>query len=334
MSKINDYILTENQFNILLEYTKGLSTNVVQKLFNFISKEKKQSKNRAEILDKIKELSPFLSIPKGFETYLLELYLLNFRKDGNYSDLTKDNFIDPRKGNPKRTYNTLSDLYSKALMPFKGSNLEGYWTEDRNGKEMYIIKSYGWYPIYIFKDDQWYEVTKRYSSSTGRQMSNVNPVEWDDNSMDKVILLTPEEMEMIIRGYSYEEVKKKKAERLKKMEPELISKRKTSKTSYGYGNEGPHLKISFKIVSIDTEGEKPVVNVDIYDVKKIERGQVSPIGNYLKGEVPNVDKEYVERKVEQRLLEKFRDFLGPRYRYNEKLRDTHNLKFNFNHLIK
>lgn len=333
MKRKSDYILTEDQFEILLEYTKNLSENVIQKLFNFLAKEKKSSKNRKEILDKIKEISPFLNIPEGYEIYILELYLLNFRKDGDYSSLTKDNFVDPRKSSPKRTTNVVADLYSRAMMPFQGSNLRGYWDKDNKGKEYYVVESYGWYPIYIFKDDKWYEVIERYSSSTGRQKVNVNPVSWSDDLLDSVYLLTKEEMEMLRRGVSHEQLMKNKAQNLKKSEDELISKRKSLVRNWGYNR--PKISISYKITSIDTSSDKPIINVDIYDVSKREGlTAIKTPENYLKGELQGIDKEYVEESLSGELLNKFKKFVGPRFRYNEKLRDTHNLRFNFNHLKK
>ena len=55
-------------------------------------------------------------------------------------------------------------------IPFKGSNTHG---EYRNG--VYAVFSYNWYPIFVFKDGQWFENENRYSVSTGKQMSQLRP---------------------------------------------------------------------------------------------------------------------------------------------------------------
>ena len=187
-----------------------------------------------------------MNIPTGFELYILELYLLNYRKDGDYSGLTKDNFIDPRESKAKKVSNTLSDLYSRALMPFRGSNLEGYWTNDDKGEKYYVVKSYGWYPIYINKKGRWYEVTQRYSPSTGRQISNVNPVEWNEDLLDKVYFVTPEEMKMLERGATHEEIMKNKVKNLKQKESEIVSKKATSHKPWTYYGEGQRTPIVIK----------------------------------------------------------------------------------------
>ena len=141
------------------------SLTVIQKLFKVLDEEKKKKKKRAEILQVIENLAPYMNIPKDYALYILEVYLLNYRKDGDYSGLTKENFVDPRKQLGKTTPNTKAKLYTIALMPFKGSNLIGQWRKDYKGNPFYEVVSYDWYPVYIFKDDKWYEVTKRYSSS-------------------------------------------------------------------------------------------------------------------------------------------------------------------------
>lgn len=180
-------------------------------LFKALNEEKKKHKTTAALLDRIKSLMNYFNIPEGFEIYILELYLLNFRKDGDYSSINKDNFVDPRKMKGKWTTNTRSNLYTKAQLPFKGSNLQAYWSKDFKGTPYYVVLSYGWYPIYLFKDNKWYEVTKRYSSSTGRQMSNANPVDWDPKIDEEVITVTPEEIKLLQNGKTFEEIMKNKS---------------------------------------------------------------------------------------------------------------------------
>ena len=114
----------------LLEQSNEPSLKVITKLFSLLDEEKKKNRTRASLLEAIKNFAPYMGIPKGFEQYILELYVLNFRKDGNYSNLTKENFVDPRKQSGKVVSNPKANLYTIAQLPFRGSNLEGYWTED------------------------------------------------------------------------------------------------------------------------------------------------------------------------------------------------------------
>ena len=328
------------KIKIILEQFENPMNKVIFKLFKMLDNEKKKRKTRAELIEKIKTLIPYFNIPKGYELYVLETYLLNYRKDGDYSQLTKENFVDPRKMKGKGTSNPNSYLYSKAQMPFKGSNLEGYWTKDGKGTPFYQVVSYGWYPIYIFRDGKWYEVVGRYSSSTSKQMSNVNPVEWNEELNDEVYLLSKEEMEMLKDGATHEELMKHKMESLKKFEPELTKRKKTAKTYHWFGGEDdfdyPNANIKFKIKSVDIDGDKAIVTVDILDV--IERGkdnkEVPTLKNYLKGELTGLNQQRVEDKVKTKIRGILRDYMATRFKYNDEDPKIQNIQFKFNHIKK
>jgi len=312
------------------------SMTIIQKLFKILDEEKKKKKKRAEILEVIENLAPYMNISPDYALYLLELFLLNYRKDGDYSGLTKDNFVDPRKQQGKTTSNTKANLYTIAQMPFKGANLIGRWSKDYNGKPFYEVVSYDWYPVYIFKDDKWYEVTGRYSSSTSRQMSNSNPVDWSDELEEPVYLLTREEMDMLKRGMSHEQVMRHKVEALKKFEPELTKRKKTAKAYRWYGEaEAPNANIKFKIKSVEEEGDKAIVTVDILDVVyRGNRGEEPTPQNYLKGEMEGMTKEIAEERVKVKIMGLLRDYMASRFRYNGEDPPVQNIFFKFNHLKK
>ena len=314
---------------------------VIQKLFKVLDEEKKKKKKRAEILEVIENLSPYMNIPADYALYLLELYLLNYRKDGDYSGLTKENFVDPRKQRGKTTSNTKANLYTVAQMPFKGANLIGQWSNDYNGNPYYEVVSYNWYPVYIFKDDKWYEVTGRYSSSTSRQMSNANPVDWNDELNDNVYLLSQEEMKMLKRGATHEEVMKHKLDALKKIEPELTKRKKTAKVWNWFGGydeaegEFPNANIKYKIKSVDIDGDKAIVTIDIHDVVNREYNREVPTTqNYLKGEMKGLNQQKVEDKVKTKVRGILRDYMATRFRYNDEDPKIQNIEFKFNHLRK
>ena len=252
----------------LSEQSNEPSLKVVSKLFKLLDEEKKKNRTRASLLDAIKNFAPYMGIPKGFEQYILELYVLNFRKDGDYSNLTKENFVDPRKQSGKVVSNPKAKLYTIAQLPFRGSNLQGYWSEDPKGTPYYKVVSYEWYPIYIFKDDKWYEITNTYSSSTSRQMSNANPVEWGDDTFDSVYTLTADEMKLLERGYSHEDIMKNKVKKLKTIEPDLTKRKKTAKT-YNYWNQDPeqmvpNTNIKFKVKNVTVgDDDSAIVDIDV-----------------------------------------------------------------------
>lgn len=323
-------MIEKKYLDIILEaYDKKLEPYIL-KLFRVLNSEKQNHKTKKSLLEFIKSLSPYLGIPQGYEIYLLELYLLNYRKDGDYSSLSIENYVDPRDKPGKWTSNVQAWKYTQAQLPFKGSNLQGFWERDRKGVPQYVVISYGWYPVYIHKNDHWFEVTKRYSVSTSKHMSGSNPVKWDPNLNEKVYLLTSEEMLQLRNGTTLDEIINSKLEKLKSKEPELKSGRISTTTNYTW--ELPKVKVKFRINSIDIEDKKAIVNVDIANVVKRVGGREVPTPeNYLKGEIPGITKEYVENMIQTKLKPKLKEFVGQRFG-REPLEDYHLIKFNFNHL--
>jgi hypothetical protein len=274
------------------------------------------------------EYLPLFGISKVYAIYMLELYLLNYREDGDYSGLNKNNFIDPRNKSGKKTANYQAGDYTRAQLPFQGSNLEGRWTKDRNGVKYYVVKSYGWYPIYIYKEGKWYENFDRYSNSTSKQMLRSRPYTYNNEIDTNVYLMSKKEMEMLESGFSHEDVMKKKKESFRDVSP---SSRLSTAETQGWTGDIPYLKIKFKISSIEDLGDKNAVNVDIYDVFKTENyKQIPTPENYLKGEIPNVTPEKIEKEVERKLRQNFREYLGPMLGNQ----DEELVTFRFNHLKK
>jgi hypothetical protein len=301
---------------------------VIVKLFKILNTQKSNYNNKRDLQSAIKDYLPYFGIEADFAPYILELYLLNYRQDGDYSSLTKDNFIDPRKMKGKRTPNYNAKVYTKAQLPFEGSNLRGYWRTTMDGK-IYIVESYGWYPVYIFKDGKWYETSDRYSSSTGKQMNASRPYRWNDTLDSQVYLLSRQEMDMIERGATHEKVMELKRKTFRELAPSLISQKVSTAKSSSYGVE-PKISIKFKISSVEDIDDKNVVNVDIQDVLKIVNGkQVPTPENYLKGEIPNLTPEKVEKQIETKLRNNFQDYLGPKFSDKP---EEENIVFRFNHL--
>lgn len=328
-------LISQIVLKVLLEQREP-SMPLIVKLFKVLDEEKKKKKKRAEILEVIENLAPYMNIPPDYALYLLELFLLNYRKDGDYSGLTKGNFIDPRKQQGKTTSNTKANLYTVAQMPFKGGNLIGQWSKDYNGKPYYEVVSYNWYPVYIFKDEKWYEVTGRYSSSTSKQMNNANPVEWSGELQEVVYLLSQEEMKMLKQGATHEEVMKHKLKKLKELEPELTKRKKTAKSYRWHGDaENANANIKFKIKSIEEEGDKAIVTVDILDViRRGDNGEEPTSQNYLKGEMQGMTKEKAEERAKVKIMDILRDYMATRFRYNGEDPPIQNIFFKYNHLKK
>jgi len=321
----------EDDEDMMFEQFETGVNSIVVKLFKVLNDEKKKVRTKKELLEVIKGFAPYFNIPNGYELYLLELYLLNYRKDGDYSGLTKENFVDPRKMKGKWTSNSKANSYTKAQLPFQGSNLRCFWTS-RGGQKYYVVESWGWYPVYIYRDGIWYENSDRYSSSTGRQMYRSQPYEYNDTLNSKVYLLTRDEMKMVENGVSHDQIMKAKRQKLKGKESELKSKRMSTFRNWGgWGVDNRNFNVKYKVNSVEEEGDKLILNVDIFDVVKREdgRGVPTPL-NYFRGELPNVTVEDVENGLKRHLRNDFREYLGPRF---DKMEDQ-NIEFRFNHLKK
>ena len=325
---------------VLLEYDsapkgdteeKALST-VELVLFKKLNQEKEKGKlkTKDEIKDYIKKLVPYLGLPEASLIYYTELFRNNYRKDGNYGELTKADLIDPKDLPGKRISNPMADQYTSYQMPFRGSNLEGFWRTDPKGVKMYVVLSYGWYPVYLLKEGIWYEVVSRYSSSTGRQISNAAPFRYSEKLDANVYWATPDEMKMLMRGTTHKEFLKNKLETFEKKAGQEISQRKRSLTSYGFG-EGYHkYKIKFKIKNLRKEGDRGVVDVDVYGVFD-ERNNVNV--DYLNYPQRFI-KEMVEDKLRGKLGRELEKYIGQFLHYYGTNYDSskHLIDFNFNHI--
>jgi hypothetical protein len=264
--------------------------------------------------------------------YYLELYVLNYRKDGNYESISKNEIIDPKSQKGKTISNTKAWMYTMAQMPFKGSNLSSYWKNDSKGVPVYVVLSYGWYPIFVYKKGIWYQIVDSYSSSTGRQINNSNPNHWkayNKNVESDVYFMNKDELRKLINYADHDEIMREKLERFKEKGKES-STQKLKNVSRYY----PNIKIKFKIKSIEEEDGKAVVNIDVLDVLRKE-GQkgVETSDNYTKGEIDGVTKESVENTIVSELGNKFREFVGKRIKFDsEGVPKIDNVEFKFNHL--
>jgi len=105
-----------------------------------------------------------LSGMEAFEMY--QLFLNNFKSDIEYGDLNRT--VNSTK-KIKSANSIARDLVSSKI-PFKGSNTHAEYVGNT-----YVVYSYNWYPVFVFKDGQWFESESRYSISTAKQMSQLRP---------------------------------------------------------------------------------------------------------------------------------------------------------------
>ena len=283
------------------------------RLFKYLNGKKFSGQNMLEL---IQNMLPFFDKPKSSSRYYLELYSLNYRPAGDYQNITSDNFKDVSDVKPKKTTNTTAYEYASAKIPFKGSNLNAEWGVNQSGDRYYVVKSYEWYPIFLFINDQWYQVLDNYSSSTSKHIAHANPMRRYNSGLDsEVRMVTQDEIKSIMNGKSPDDVFNKRVPTfVEKLGPEIVNIKKT-KQIYDY-----ETNFSGKVMYIITD----VDNVDgkiNFDIKIVKAGKLD--GRKMV-EDPNLydDEGFmnsVKKGVEHEIITNYRRYLT-----------KNNTQFNFN----
>jgi hypothetical protein len=306
------------------------------KIFRILNDEKKNHKKYNDLEAKLANIMKYVGVDPSLAKYYMKAYMLNYRPEGDYENITKDNFVDPKLQSGQRIRNIDAFHFTKAMMPFKGSNLNAYWTKDWNGVPVYVVNSYGWYPIYIFKEGKWYEVTQRYSSSTGKQMYNADPTsldtKWQKNLDAEVYLMTQDEMKKLLQKSTHDELMNDKKKRLVGKREDIQKMRQKALSTGGWNED--KVKIKFKIKDVVEDEDKLTIIVDIIDVLKRIGNKSEPTPeNYLKGELRGTDKEKVEKSVRSNILSDFKEYVGRRLNNYWDFDPSNSIiDFKFNHL--
>jgi hypothetical protein len=149
---------------ILREEVEG-SDDYHKKILSYLIKSGYDGRsNYVEVINFLKH-SFGISGMESFEIY--QLLKDNWRSMNSEDELIKTDIT-------KKTIRT-ANIRGRELVlnkiPFKGSNTHSKYYD--NGS--YVVFSYDWYPIYLYKDGQWFENEDGYSMSTKKQMSQLRP---------------------------------------------------------------------------------------------------------------------------------------------------------------
>lgn len=310
-------------------------------LFKYINSKKKEAKTRSELIDLITITLKSMGLDPSLALFYYEMFTLNYRENGDYENLTQDEFKGIKDFRSRTIPNANAKQFTIAKMPFKGSNLSARWNTDSKGVDYYAVYSYGWYPIYLFKQGVWYEVTKTYSRTTYRQMSKADPIkyEYDSNIGKDVVLVTRDEMSKLESYATLDDIMKNKVKSAVKNKESLISQKPKNIASrvswedidnndvYNVG-----FKVKFKVTDVREENDKVVVDVNIIDVNRREGNKaLKTPENYTKGELPGVTKEKVEKNVMRAIRNDFNDYVGKEQPFGKNIEDRSNIRFNFIH---
>ena len=238
-------------------------------------------------------------------TMYYETYTANFRPNGDYENLTKDNFKDYRQFKQRKVTNNTAYEYATAKMPFKGSNVEGQWDVNNKNEWYYVITSYEWYPIFLFINNQWYRTLETYSNSTSKQMNHVNPVRYDSGLQEDVKVVTKYEMERIMDGsYNFDDVKTRRVIDFVRGKDNVIGTKKL--ISGGYGDTAH--RVSFTITDIDEVNDKIKIFVKVNKAGKMDGRKMVADTNYqnnpqLVSDIENTIKQDILRTHPKYLMD-------------------------------
>ena len=267
--------LTESDLIILIEniINKTLDTDNKKPLskveiimFKYLNNNKKELGTKDEFLTFIKKFLPLVGINPNMARFYYEIYTQNYRPEGDYENLTYDNFKNVKDLKSKKIPNTQSSEYVSSKIPFKGSNLEGFWDVNRKNQWYYLVKSYGWYPIYLFIDDKWFEISNRYSSTTRKQMSYSNPYRYSHDVNDKIYSVSKNEMEKLINGEDLEDINKSRVDYFVTNKKMFYS---TPNKVMTVGNWDNRKRVTFKIERISKYRDKVKFVITILNASRV-----------------------------------------------------------------
>jgi hypothetical protein len=245
-------------------------------LFKYINDNKQNAGTKNEMVKFIQEMLRYFGMSPNDATMYYEIYTANFRPDGDYENLTKENFKDYRQFKQRKVTNNTAYEYATAKMPFKGSNVEGQWEVNNNNDWYYVVKSYGWYPIFLFINDQWYRTLDTYSSATRKQMSQVRPV-FDSNLNSDVISVTKGEMERLMDGrYNLERVNTDRVSNFVKGKDKVTNQSKL--ISGGWGDNAH--RVNFMIKDVEDVDGKIKISVEVLKAGKMIDRKMIPDSNF------------------------------------------------------
>ena len=242
-------------------------------LFKSLNKRKGKLQTKKDYQNYISSFLEVSGMSPKEALYYYYVYTINYRPDGNYEDIKKGEQQIPGEGiKPARTSNYNMRDFAQSKIPFKGNNVEGFWERDSKGEPQFVITSYNWYPIFIFKAGKWYKVSESYSPSTGKQMGQTG-VYYGSN------YLSPRAMKELRTGRDIEDIRDEQ-KKLVSSELSKILKDKPYNFVTVYLHGGPNnpsgsYRIKFATNFVDQQDEKFVIDLDVLEIASLDtRGSI------------------------------------------------------------
>jgi len=246
--------------------------------------------------------------PEDSNEYLM-VYTQNYREDGKYNEIKKSELKNYHSLKKQRTSNQNASALVGSLKPFKASNLEGEWEKDKDGEWAYVVISWGWYPVYMYKYKNWFEVSDSYSPSTSKQMSQSNPRRYNNAIGETMIIVSRGQMNKLREGYlTTNRLISDNNENLIK----TIEKQKNQLVQARLGWD-PRIRIGYKFIDASIENDVPTISVEIVKVDKMDGMKIDrESGDFFKDEMVGVNKDYVTNLMEDKITDYVSNLLGRR----------------------
>ena len=295
-------------------------------LFKFLNKVKQKGLRKDLFYDEVGRGLRMFSLNPKDTNYYYELFNANYREDGAYDKIQKWEMKGPETFRQKRIRsNHEARYYTKHKAPFKGNNLSGDWYRDYDGVDYYAVKSYNWYPIYLYKKGVWYEVIDRYSSSTSKHISYSNPFSYDSKLELTVVPVDKKEMEILTSRGGLDKVIESRRESMIRYK-DLYKSRYKEKLITPWDSDTP-VKIRFKMKDIKQKNNDILIEVEVVDVFRREGSKIVKTGeDYLKGEIEGASKKEVEDRVENFMKKELYGYFPQNVDLNIKFKFKHSKK--------
>jgi hypothetical protein len=294
---------------LLKEYDEEKAFTTKEALFfKFLNTYRKASKSTGAKLGDfmMSNMKSFGLSPSEYQHYL-NLYTQNYREDGRY-DLTKKNELNQyHKLKSVKTSNQRAGDLVAELKPFKGNNLKANWEKDYKGDWAYVVYSWDWYPVFMYKYRRWFQVDDNYSSSTSKQMSQSHPARYNSSIGKTVFIVSRNEMKNLRDGHeTTENVISNKNEKLIKTIEKQLNEYKQVRLGWD-----PRVRISYNFLGVDFVDDNPVIDVSVVYVDKMNGLKIDrEAGDFRSGEMEGVTRDYIADLMSQYIQRYASSILG------------------------
>jgi hypothetical protein len=133
-------------------------------LLRHLNRNKEDLKTVREVFNYIQRVLSLFDIPENYAAYYYQLWINNYREDGNYN-LTNPVNTEGIEREPEEKTDIMYLHYEPRAceamqnkIPFDYHGFRGLWEENQYGAKQYVVNHNYWQCLFLWKGDQWYQV--------------------------------------------------------------------------------------------------------------------------------------------------------------------------------